>query len=220
MNKYYTNSGNYNNTIDNMLMPDESVIWRGTPKKSAFILNSSTKMMPIALIWLAFDGFFIFSVVATGAASDMGPMGLFLVFFFAIHLMPVWIWLGNMITSVGRWKNTEYAVTDKRIIIRNGLFGYEYQSIYYTDVSNVSLRVGVIDRMLGVGDVHIYTNTYVGKRSAGPAILDVPDVQYVFSMLQSTVMNVQSDIQYNNTYRSNTNSGSTTTYQSNDRADF
>ncbi|MBQ7775244.1 MAG: PH domain-containing protein [Lachnospiraceae bacterium] len=213
MNKYYSEIGNYDNDIENMLMPNESIIWKGVPKKSAFIINSSAKMAPIAILWLCFDGFFIGTMFASGGMSGML---WFIIPFFLFHLMPVWIWLYNIITAAGRWKNTEYAVTDKRIILRNGLIGYEYKSIYYTEIVNVSLSVGAIDQMLGVGDVHIDTNTYIGKNSSRPAILDVENPQYVFSIVQKTVMDIQSDIHYPNAMRPETNPGYQTTYTPHD----
>lgn len=212
MNKYYAGVNVSYDGIESQLMPDESIIWKGIPKKSAFIINSSIKMMPIALLWLAFDSFFIFGI---SKAGELGGAGIFLIFFFAFHLMPVWIWLYNVFTAYGRWKNTEYAVTDKRIIIRNGFIGYQYDSIYYTDISNVSLRVGVIDSILKVGDIHIALNTCVGhsNKTPSPAILDVEDPQRVIAIVQKTIMDMQTDIHYPNALRPDVNPGYKTEYR-------
>ncbi len=210
MNKYYTGQYGAYSELDMMMMPDESVIWKGTPKKSAYIINSSMKMAPFAIIWLLFDGFFIATFIGAGVVRQML---FFIIPFFALHLMPVWIWLFNMFTAAGRWKNTEYAVTNKRILIRNGLVGYQYESIYYTDISNVSLHVGVIDKMLGVGDIYLMTNSStVGSGKNVPTILDIEDPQRVYGMVQSTVMNIQTDIHYPNAYRPENNPGYQTQY--------
>lgn len=212
MDKYYAGQyGNYGE-LERMLMPDESIIWKGVPKKSAFVLNSSVKLAPFAIIWLLFDGFFIANFIGSG--SMMGSMVLVIIPFFALHLMPVWIWLFNMLTASKRWKNTEYAVTNKRILIRNGLVGYQYETIYYTDIANVSLRVGVIDKMLGVGDINLAIRRagMSGSTSSSPAILDIEDAQRVYNMVQSTVMNIQTDIHYPNAYRPDNNPGYNTQY--------
>lgn len=215
MNKYYGNTNISYNDIEGQLMPDESIIWKGGPKKSAFIINSSITMMPFALLWLAFDSFFILTV---SQSEGFDGMGLFFIGFFAFHLMPVWIWLYNVITAYGRWKNSAYAVTNKRIIIRNGLIGYQYNSIYYTDISNVSLHVGVIDRILGVGDVRIATNHTFGNTKNGntintTSILDVTDPQHVMSIVQKTVLDIQTDIHYPNALRPDVNPGYHTEYR-------
>ncbi len=208
---YYNTYSGYGE-LERMLMPDESIIWKGTPKKSAYVINASMKMAPIALIWLLFDGVFIANFI--GAGELMGGMALILIPFFALHLTPVWIWLFNMLTASKRWKNTEYAVTNKRILIRNGLVGYQYETIYYTDIANVSLRVGVIDKMLGVGDIYLATKVVgvSGTKTTSPAILDIEDPQRVFSMVQGTVMNIQTDIHYPNAYRPENNPGYNTQY--------
>lgn len=207
---YYTSYNEYSE-LERMLMPDESIIWRGTPKKSAYVINASMKMAPIAIIWLLFDGTFIFSFFSAGQMAR--GMMLMIIPFFFLHLMPVWIWLFNVLTASKRWKNTEYAVTNKRVLIRNGLVGYQYESIYYTDIANVSLRVGMIDKMLGVGDIHLLTRGIgVNGSKTSPVILDIEDPQRVFSMVQSTVLNIQTDIHYPNAYRPENNPGYGTQY--------
>lgn len=210
MNKYYEELNNSYDNIERQLMPDESIIWKGKPKKSAFVINSSIKMMPFALLWLAFDSMFIIGLFK---GDGLGAMGVFFTLFFAIHLMPVWIWLSNMLTAGKRWKNTEYAVTDKRILLRNGLIGYQYESIYYTDIANVSLRVGTIDKMLKVGDICIHQNAYSSGNSEMASILDVEDVERVFAIVQQTVMDIQTDIHYPNALRPDNNPGYKTQYR-------
>ena len=70
MNKYtsYQYGSNYDpNSMDNMLMGGEEVLWRGKPKKNAFVMNRIIKILPIALIWILFDGIMIGAMIITGA---------------------------------------------------------------------------------------------------------------------------------------------------------
>ena len=211
MNKYYNyDNPSQINELSNMLMPNEIVLWQGVPKKSAYIINASVKMFPIALIWLFFDGFIILNMVG-GFSSGIN---LFLIPFFLIHLFPVWIWLGSTLTASRRWKNTMYAVTDKRILIRNGLIGYDYKSIYYTEISNVNLRVGMIDKMLGVGDIYLSLEGFTSKgQPIMSSIIDIEEPQRVFKIIQKTVLDIQSDIHYPNALRPEQNPGYNTTYR-------
>ncbi len=41
--------------IESMLSEGEQILWRGKPKRSAFLLANVFKMLPVALIWLCFD---------------------------------------------------------------------------------------------------------------------------------------------------------------------
>lgn len=212
MSKNYTNTVSFYQGLEGQLMQGETIIWRGRPKKSAFVLNSSIKMAPFAIIWLLIDSSFI--VPMLGAGSALGRMLWFMVPFFVIHLMPVWIWLYKMLTACSRWKNTEYAVTDKRIILCNGLVGYEFQSIYYKDIAHVTMHVGAIDRFCGVGDITVLLNfDDMGQNGASASILDIERPEEVYSTLQKTVLDMQTDIHYPNALRPEVNPGYHTQYR-------
>lgn len=79
---FNTSSTNFENTLTD----GEELIWSGKPKKSAFIINKSLNMLPIALIWLLFDSTFIVAIFSSNMPKGML---LFIIIFFAFHLMPV-----------------------------------------------------------------------------------------------------------------------------------
>jgi len=194
------------------LVDGESLILECKPKKSAFIINKVLMMMPIALLWLAFDSTFIISMFKSG---EMGGMLFFIVPFFAFHLFPVWIWLYNVISANRKWKNTRYYVTDRRIIIQNGFFAENYQTIYYKDIKNVDLRVGLIDKLLHVGDIYFDLGYYVSNnntKQVRSAFLDIENFEEVYSKVQKVVMDIQTDIEYPNALRPEDNPGYNTKY--------
>jgi len=210
---------NFNNqslNIDNILTPGESILWKGKPKKSAFIINKSIVMLPFALLWLSFDIFFIINFVFWGQFENIL---IFIIPFFAFHLMPVWIWLANVLTANRRWKNTKYIVTDKRIIIQSGFIGTDYKTLYYKDISNVHLNIGVIDTFLKVGDIYFDTtktsqsNTNIAANTQ--AFLDIEDAYELYQKLQKVVLDIQTDIEYPNDLRPETNKGYNTKYDGN-----
>lgn len=215
MSKYenYNNIATTDTDIDQIIVPGETIIWKGKPKKSAFIINKIIGMLPFALLWLLFDSFFIITCIGTGAFEEMK---LFFIGFFAFHLMPVWIWLSNVLTANRKWKNTEYMVTDKRIIIKTGFIGAGYNSIYYTDIGNVSLKVGAIDKMLGVGDIYFHmamsSSSMNSNKMSQTAFLDIEDAYEIYPKLQKVVLDIQTDIQYPNELRPDVNNGYNTKY--------
>lgn len=213
----YNKYANYNysvqdNSIEGLLLEGEQLLWNGKPKRNAFIINKTVVMMPLAILWFCFDGFFIAMMISSG---EIRKMLFFIIPFFAIHLMPVWIWLWNALSSNRCWKNTEYAVTDKRVIIRGGVVGYNFQNIYYTDINSVDLHVGVIDRMLGVGDIVININgVQIGSKSnKRPMILDIENPYEVYNKVQKIVLDIQTDIHYPNDLRPKENRGYNTEYK-------
>ncbi|MBQ7885211.1 MAG: PH domain-containing protein [Clostridia bacterium] len=205
--KYFinTNAGGYEK-IEDIIGADEQVLWRGKPKKSAYMLSTILKMMPVALLWLAFDSFFIISMFASDALTE-APLGvvIFLIAFFAIHLAPVWIWVGNIVTSTRQYKNLEYVFTNKRIIIKSGIIGIDFQNIYYPDIISINLKVGLIDKMLKVGDV------YINSASGAKVLFDINDPYFVTQKLQEIVIDIKTDIEFPNDFRPEENHGYKTT---------
>lgn len=206
MSKYENLSFNTSSTnFEHMLTQGEQLIWSGKPKKAAFIINKSLTMLPFALIWLLFDSTFIVAMFS----SNMPKESLFFIIpFFAFHLMPVWIWLSNVLTAKKRWDNTQYAVTNKRIIINTGFIGMDYQTIYYKDIKNVNLKVGVIDKLLGVGDIHFTLN-----EGTSQSFLDIENAYEIYPKLQKVVLDIQTDIEFPNDLRPDENHGYNTKYK-------
>ncbi len=160
------------------LMPEEKLIWKGKPKKLARILNSLfSKMFPFAMLWLCFDGFFIATIAGAGAIDEM--LG-FIVPFFAIHLMPVWIWLFGVIKAVAKAGYNTYAITDKRILIKSD--NVLFNSVYFEDIVNVGSNRSFADKISGVGDIYIELFN-VGKET----ILDIADYREVYDIIQKKV---------------------------------
>ncbi len=211
MNKY-DKIYNYNIEENNPLIEGENLIWSAKPKKTAFVINQIITMMPIALIWLLFDSTFIIAFFKTGEISNML---FFIIPFFVLHLMPVWIWLGQVISANRKWKNTKYYVTDKRIVIQNGFIAENYQTIYYKDIKNVYMRRGLIDQMLKVGDIYfdlgIYNNRK-GTQALASAFFDVENATEIYTKLQKIVLDIQTDIEYPNALRPEENHGYNTKY--------
>ncbi len=193
------------NKIEEILDEDEQLLWKGKPKKKAFILNAFFKMMPFAIVWLFFDLFFISNVI--GAAEIFDGLYIFLIVFFAFHLMPVWIWIYNVITANKKHKNLDYAFTNKRIIIKSGIIGIDFKTIYYSEIDLVNLKVGLIDKMLHVGDIYI-------KSSTGATILyDLENPYFISQKLQKIVVDIKTDIEFPNNLRPKENNGYNTKYR-------
>ena len=191
-------------SLKDVLFEGENVIWQGKPHKFCFIWKNAGKLLPIALIWLLFDGMFIGITVATGMAKEMW---LILLIFFAFHLMPVWNCAGKFIKGGMEYQNVVYAVTDKRIIVRTGVIGIDFQNINYTDISNIKTDVSVLERICGVGSVYITTSS-----GQGASLLSIRDPYEISKKINKVFLDVKSDIHYPNAFRPEENPGYRTKY--------
>lgn len=184
----------------------EKILWEGKPDKKSYVWGRIVKMMPIALLWLAIDSIFIWIIV-----TKVNGLPVFVYFFFAgfflLHLMPVWMWIANIVTAFKRLKNTEYAFTDKRIIIKTGFFA-KFDTVFYSDIASIDLHIGIIDRMFKVGDLLIKTNsgsTYM--------VEDIGNPYFIQERLQKIVNDIKTDMQFPNDLRPEENHGYNTKYK-------
>ena len=215
--------------LEQMVGTNETIVWRGKPKKSCFILESIfNSMLPIALIWGLFDIVIISMIVGdwgldTGEIIGGNAGKAVIIGGMCLHMMPVWIYLFGVLSSVLKHKHTEYIVTDKGVYISGGVFTFTYEMKPFTDLSHINIHRGVFDQMLGVGDVqllceHTGTNTgSSGHAHKGFNICDISDYQQVFQIVKQLQTDIYADTMYPNDLRPEENHGYQTSYKGLDR---
>lgn len=183
------NLANHLNSVKELLLSDEQVLWEAKPKKSAYVISAIIKMMPIALIWIAFDTAFILGII-----KITGTFPWYLWLFFALHLIPVWAWIANIVKSVLEISNIEYVATNKRLIVKKGVI-IDVINVSYADVTSIDLKVGLIDKILGVGDL------YVDTKSQDVILSDVQNPYKVVNELQQIAFTSKNDVYFPNAIR-------------------
>ncbi len=198
------------NSIEDLLSEGETILWRGKPNRKSFIASQILKMLPVVIIWLIFDGVFIGTLIGFGIFGKLPTIFTVLIcLFFAFHLLPLWIWIANIVTASKRQKNMEYAFTNRRIICRDGIIGVDINNIFYTDIKNVNLKVGLIDKWMKTGDI------YITSQNKAQVLWDIEDPYSITSRLQKIISDIQTDIYYPNALRPETNEGYKTNYKEN-----
>lgn len=139
------------------LSSSEKVLWYGKKAKGVSVLESIfNPLLPFALLWALVDGGIILaSVFATSAADTPKALNLGLIGFFAIHLLPVWLYLGGVLTAALKAGHTEYCVTDKAVYVQQGVFSSKVFTKPYTDMMTVTCKQGFFDKIFHTGDVVI-----------------------------------------------------------------
>jgi len=200
--------------VFSMIGKNEEILWSGKPDKKCFILESIfNALLPFALVWGIID----FSIIGVALSSKDAP-AVFIIPFFALHLMPVWIYLGGVCFSYVKYKNTEFAVTNKGIYCSGGILTQNFEHKPFTELSHVNMHRGVIDRILGVGDVTVTSNqdgyNFRNSRTAfrGISICDIPDFESVYHLIKDLQENIYSDTMYPNDLRPAENHGYNTKY--------
>ena len=133
--------------VKEMLEPGEEVVWVGKPVRKPFVLKA-------ALPLLLFTPFIIGPLILLAAAPQAfgGPIPLlFFLFWYGslsfVALAPLY----NLLV----WKNVFYILTNRRVIVRKGLIGIDYDILDLENVQQVNVDVGFWDRLYGTGTIII-----------------------------------------------------------------
>lgn len=190
-----------------MLAAGEAILWRGKPKRGAFIATKSLTLLPIAVFWLILDLNFFGSVLHSGSMRG------FLILFMLVHMMPVWLWLGNMLTAGRRWKNTNYYVTNRRIILQGGFFAVNETSLFYKELRNANMRVDFLNKLFHTGNIVFDSGMPLHNRQSKPHMMEnLENSQDVYNRIQRLILDIQTDMEYPNAFRPEENPGYQTKY--------
>jgi uncharacterized membrane protein YdbT with pleckstrin-like domain len=105
----------------------------------------------------------------------------------------LWAWLGLAaaglalvgrftVYPVVRWRTTHFVVTDRRVLVREGVFTRQGMDIPLKRISSVQFRQGLLERMLGAGTLVIESDS-----DESLEFDDVPGVRRVHAVLYNEV---------------------------------
>lgn len=186
---------------------DEEFIWVGEPMFWPF-LCSGIPFLIIGLIWGAFD----FAFITHLDKAKGGPPG-FIIPFFAMHLFPFWGSILNMFRLGLVHKNTFYAITNKRLMLRSGFWGIDFNALDYDKISDIQVTVNPLENMLQVGTIRISAGKTTSKGSPlTDDFIAVKNPYEVFKKIKTVMVDVKTDWNYPNKLRPEDNPGYNTKY--------
>ncbi|MEV6771511.1 PH domain-containing protein [Nocardia sp. NPDC051030] len=139
------------------------------------------------LFWPAVTFILITALAGFGAGvaarNTEGTLGTALLLAILVVWLAIVLW--RSIAPLLRWKSTHFIITDRRVLIRQGVLTHTGIDIPMNRISNVQFRHGLFDRMLGTGTL------IVGSASEDPLEYDdIPQVQKVHALLYHQVFDV------------------------------
>ncbi len=66
-----------------------------------------------------------------------------------------------------RYRNTEYIITDKRLITQTGAVGLDTRFVDFDKIQEVYVKIGIADRLFGTGSLYAMTAGFSGFGPAG-----------------------------------------------------
>ena len=207
--------------LELMVGKDEKIFWQGKPNKRCFILEGIfNPLLPIAIVWALFDSYGI-AFVVNAMSEAPAIISILPLVFILFHMMPVWIYLAGILFVFRRYQHTEYIVTDKGVYVSGGLFSYICNMKPFTELSRVNIHRGIIDQLVGVGDVvltsnnvsDLYGSNVRENGSVGITIADIKDYREVFGIIKKLQEDIYTDTMYPNDLRPEENHGYQTKYK-------
>lgn len=142
------------------LRRDEKVLWSGKPVKTAFLFSGAgggglVGVLIAVPVVLAFFGVWASMVAVTGAPSFFFGFGLL---FLAIVVFAA---AGSPIWQLMRYPNTEYMITNQRLVTQTGAIGLDTRFVDLDRIQEVYVKVGLVDKLFGTGSVIVVTAGFV-----------------------------------------------------------
>jgi hypothetical protein len=199
--------------LDKVIEKSEKILWESKPNFIAFIFGSSLPVMIFGLVWLLIA--FPFVLVSLFSLLTGNFIASFAVLFFNPMLwIGILLFFGMPIYFYLAYHYIDYAITSKRVIIQRGIIGRDFDMVDFDQISNATVNVGLMDKLLGknTGSIYIYTPGSVAYTKQGavprPFILSsVVNPYEVFKFFKKVSFDVKTDIEYPNQFRPKSNPG-------------
>lgn len=187
-----------NQEIQAILEPEEKIAWQDTINRKVMIFHLIISLMII----IGFSYFFFSqeiinytsnNVPKTITGSTLGLAILIIGSFFSLFSF-----FSNYVKI--------YTITNKRVLIKSGLIGTDFNSIYFTEIKTVNINVGLIGKIFSVGTLNIDTgkietvtsgsgnNRHSGTRTAYDKLLNISKPYEVYKYFQHSLTDRQESL--------------------------
>ena len=143
--------------IKKQLEDDEEILWKGTPEKSPYIVGAFSDLRGF-LVYTIFTSVMFGIIIFADSVddSDGGSLMVSFLFFYLLMMSPVIYSLIKTIFFVNKaYDQIYYVITDRRLLLRNGINKIYYSSIYFKDIVDCHLNVSISDRKAQTATIEV-----------------------------------------------------------------
>ena len=142
--------------IENIMLSDERIQWRGVPNEECYIKSHFYVFLPFVIGWWIISlVFYLLAKYTFFSQFEDLIIGVLTLMLILWCLVPVVMFVYKLINKKLELRNTEYVVTNRRILIKHGIFYVKVISIYYEEVDFVKVKYGIGDKKYDVSNVVI-----------------------------------------------------------------
>lgn len=177
-----------NPDISNILESNEKIVWQGIVNRKALVAFLIISLIVTFIIGGIFFTQQTINYTSNGQPKQISGSIVGIVIMLIGLLLSLLSFFSDMVKN--------YAITKKRVIIKSGLIGTDFKSIYFDQIKNIIVDVGLIGKIFSVGSVKIdigKTEIYSGgkgqvRTKTAYDVLKHIDAPYeVYKYLQKTL---------------------------------
>ncbi|MDR2171729.1 MAG: PH domain-containing protein [Planctomycetaceae bacterium] len=185
------------------------MFWVGAPNFWAW-MSSAVVVLPIGFLWGIFDlAFYMF----WSSMPFPSAFGYFVLPFLAVHSFPCWGSVLYVLWLYLSYNNVAYTFTNKRVMMRSGLLGIDYQIIDYDKIHDIQVNVNPFEKYLNVGSILFNTGIDLRGHVISKRFYGIENPYEIFRRIKEISLDVKADLNYPNANRPETNPGYKTKYE-------
>ena len=190
------------NPFQNILDNNEKIIWMGTPKYIPYLLTCLPWFI-FSGIWYSIFRFFVLEFMIKEKA-DIISINMVTAFSFIPLVFSILVFSYEILA----YKNTHYALTNRRILFSSGAWGIDFKTMDYDKIIDMEVNVGPLQKQFGVGTI-VISSGQVDKegKHKRDSFYTVEHPYEVFKTLKQISADVKTDFTYPNAFRPDTNPG-------------
>jgi hypothetical protein len=177
--------------FDAYLSEGESILWMGQPNPNWLLSPSDVILIPFSLMW---GGFAIFW--ETGALGAAGPS------FFALWGIPFvivgqyFIW-GRFVHKYLRRRQTYYAITERRALVLNKLFGSNLKAYFLHQFASLNRQGKSVLFDFNNSSMNLKRNWQDWSGESQPGFYALADAEEVSQLIQDLIVPPKSKNDWN-----------------------
>ncbi len=172
---------------------DEKIIETFRPNKKRFVGLTILRNTLACILTLIIPALFILLLLLS-ENDGVSPIAILWVPI-AIAVLVVFGYIFSVVTRVVVYKKTCYCCTNKRIIIRRGFIGADYQTLDYDLIGGMDVTVDFLDKIIKPN-----TGTIAFASAASP-MMEKQGSSYYFAHIENPYETYKKIKEYSSTYR-------------------
>lgn len=178
--------------IKKQLEDDEEILWKGMPEKSPYVIGAFSDLRGFLVYTIFTSVIFRFIVFADSVDnSGSGSRMAGLLFFYLFMMSPVIYSLIKTIFFVNKaYNQIYYVITNRRLLLRNGINKIYYSSVYFKDIVDCHMYVSLSDRNAQTATIEV---SQYGRYMSTNHLFNISDYAKVLKLINENIRNAKAE---------------------------